>query len=110
MKGGATGASTADKHASWAPPIFEARDSCMSYIILSHILCVFTDGYAYQAAVLLVHTQGKCDMHPAFPAGICLSTYSQERMPPLKALQDESHVRETVVSAGLPPHEIFNTS
>ena len=22
--------------------------ACMSYIILSHILCVFTDGYAYQ--------------------------------------------------------------
>ena len=69
-KGGAAGASTSDKCASWALPIFEARDSCASYIILSHILCVFTDAYAYQVAVLLVHTQGKCDMCPAFPAGI----------------------------------------
>jgi hypothetical protein len=82
----------------------------MSYIILSHIQCIFTDGYANQAAVLLVHTQGKCDMCPAFAANICLSTYSQECMPPSKALQDESHVRETVASPGLLPHEIFKTS
>jgi hypothetical protein len=64
-------------HPLWAQPIFEAIQACTSYLILSHSLCVFTDGYAYQVVEILVCTQGKGDMLSGFAANICLFTYSQ---------------------------------